>query len=62
MCIELKQGVKAEDVRQLLLSKYDTGVIVIGSVIRIAFSSVSKNVIPEIFENIYSACRELLIK
>jgi len=62
MCIELKQGLNAEDVRKQLLDKYDTGVIVIGDVIRIAFSAVSREVVPEIFENIYGACRDLLNK
>ncbi|MDD5732018.1 MAG: aminotransferase class I/II-fold pyridoxal phosphate-dependent enzyme [Patescibacteria group bacterium] len=59
MCLELKHGLKAEDVRQKLLEKYDTGVIVIGDVVRIAFSAVSVKLIPEIFENIYSACKDL---
>jgi len=59
MCIELKQGIKAEDLRQKLLEKYDTGVIVIGEVVRIAFSAVSVALIPELFENIYGACQEL---
>lgn len=57
MCIKLVKG--AEKVRQLLLEKYDTGVIAIGDVVRIAFSSVPTNQIPELFENIYKACKEL---
>ena len=60
MCIELKLGLNAEDVRLKLLEKYDTGVIVIGDVIRIAYSAVSEKLIPEIFENIYGACEELV--
>jgi len=30
--------------------------------VRIAFSAVSEKIIPEIFENIYSACKDLLNK
>lgn len=57
MCI---QPVKEpEKIRQKLLEKYDTGVIATGDVIRIAFSSVKTELIPEVFENIYKACKEL---
>ena len=59
MCIELKNNLQAEDVRKHLLQKYETGVIVIGKVIRIAFSSVSSEKIPLLFENVYSACKDL---
>lgn len=62
MCIQFKQGLDPEEVRQLLLNRYDTGVIVIGSVMRIAFSSVREDSIPRIFENIYLACQDLLSK
>lgn len=58
MCIELMPKLNAEEVRQLLLKKYDTGVICFGNLLRIAFSSVKKEKIKELFENIYSACLE----
>lgn len=58
MCVELKKGIDAENTRKILLSKYDTGVIAIGNLLRIAFSGVAKADIPELFENIYSACKE----
>lgn len=57
MCIELKDT-NAEKVRQALLEKYDTGVISIKNMLRIAFSSVAVNDIPKLFENIYQACEE----
>lgn len=60
MCVQLKKGLRAEDVRKKLLEKYDTGVIVIGSVIRLAFSAVSKDLIPTLFENLYNACQDVL--
>ncbi len=60
MCIELKHGLNAEAVRKHLLQKYETGVIVIGKVIRVAFSSVSKEKIVLLFENLYNACNDLL--
>ncbi len=58
MCIELKQGIEAEKVRQILLEKYSTGVIALNSLIRIAFSAIKKDNIEELFENIYKACHE----
>ena len=57
MCIELK-NLDAEKVRQTLLKKYDTGVISIGNLLRIAFSSVAETDLEELFENIYKACKD----
>jgi aspartate/methionine/tyrosine aminotransferase len=57
MCIQLKNK-QGEQIRQTLLERYDTGVIAIGNILRIAFSSIKKELIPEIFENIYKACKE----
>ena len=47
-----------DSVRQILLDKYDTGVIAIGNILRIAYSSLKTEVVAEIFENIYKACKE----
>ncbi|MDD5456042.1 MAG: aminotransferase class I/II-fold pyridoxal phosphate-dependent enzyme [Candidatus Margulisbacteria bacterium] len=58
MCLELKHGLDGEKVRQILLNDYDTGVIFISGVIRVAFSSVSKDKIPLLFGNIYEACKK----
>ncbi len=59
MCIQLKDGIDSEAVRQLLLQKYDTGVIATENLIRIAFSAVGENKIPTLFENIFQACQSL---
>lgn len=59
MCLEPKKGLAAEDIRKHLLEKYSTGVIVLGSVIRLAFSAVPQGRIPELVENIYKACKDL---
>jgi hypothetical protein len=59
MCIRLKDGLDGEKLRRLLLDKFDTGVIHTNQIIRIAFSSVAESDIPELFENIYNACKEL---
>jgi len=59
MCVEPKNGLVAEDVRKHLLEKYSTGVIVLGSVIRLAFSAVPQAQIPTLVENIYNACKDL---
>lgn len=60
MCIELKDGLKAEEVRKILLDKYSTGVIVFGNLIRIAFSAVPETKIAQLVENIHSACQDYL--
>lgn len=56
MCISLKKD--PEKVRQILLDMYDTGVIALNGIVRIAFSSVKNEDIPILFENIYKACKE----
>lgn len=55
MCLKLK-GIDPEEVRQTLLNHYDTGVMAIGDMIRIAYSSLPTNQIEILFENINNAC------
>jgi aspartate/methionine/tyrosine aminotransferase len=59
MCVKLNKGLEAEKVRQHLLEKYNTGVIVLGDVIRLAFSAVPQAKIPVLMENLYNACKDL---
>jgi aspartate/methionine/tyrosine aminotransferase len=59
MCVVLKNGLNAEKVRQHLLENYNTGVIVLGNVIRLAFSAVSQAKIPELVTNLYKTCKDL---
>ena len=58
MCIELHPTLDAEKVRQILLKNYDTGVIAVKNLLRIAYSSVPKDNIMQLFENIFNACEE----
>jgi aspartate/methionine/tyrosine aminotransferase len=59
MCIKLADGLNGEEVRQLLIKKYNIGTISLDNILRLAFSSVSSGQIKELFEGIYCACREL---
>lgn len=59
MCVQPKKGLAAEAIRQLLLEKYNTGVIVLGNVVRLAYSAVPESVIPTLVENLYKACCDL---
>jgi aspartate/methionine/tyrosine aminotransferase len=58
MCIKLKD-LEGEQVRQVLLEKYSTGVIAMKNILRIAYSSMSKEQIEDLFNNIYNACKEV---
>ncbi|MCL2689422.1 MAG: aminotransferase class I/II-fold pyridoxal phosphate-dependent enzyme [Chitinispirillia bacterium] len=58
MCLEVKNG-KAEEIRRLLLDKYNTGVIAQGNLLRVAFSSTPINLIEKLFDNIYNASTEI---
>jgi hypothetical protein len=62
MCLKLKNGLNTEQVRAHLLNKYSTGVIALEDVIRLAFSAVPKAKIPEMVENLYNACKDLVKK
>lgn len=58
MCIKLVEGLNADEVRQVLISKYSIGLISLGNVLRIAFSAVAAADVKEMFEGIYKACSE----
>lgn len=58
MCLKLK-GLDPEEVRQVLLKDYDTGIMAIGELIRIAYSSLPTNQIELLFENINKACADV---
>ena len=57
MCVRVKSK-DAEPVRRLLLKKYGTGVIAMGDIIRIAFSSTPYSKIELLMSNIYWAAKE----
>lgn len=59
MCIKLK-SVDPDAVWQILLDKYDTGVICYGDkgLFRIAFASTPASKIEKLFDNIYSSCKD----
>ncbi|MBN2416489.1 aminotransferase class I/II-fold pyridoxal phosphate-dependent enzyme [bacterium] len=57
MCLELKTGLNAETIRQRLLAEHSIGVIALGNMLRIAFSSVPAAALEGLFENIYRCCR-----
>jgi aspartate/methionine/tyrosine aminotransferase len=59
MCIKLDDNLSGEKVRKVLLEHYNTGVVALGNLLRIAFSSVSEENIVLLFDNIYNACKEL---
>ena len=59
MCLNLAEDIVSDTVRHVLLEKYDTGTVSVGNLLRIAFSSCAEKDIPELFDNIISACREV---
>ena len=59
MCVRLKKGLDGEKIRQQLLKKYNTGVIALGNILRLAFSSTPTDKIAKLFSNIYNACKDI---
>jgi aspartate/methionine/tyrosine aminotransferase len=60
LCVELLQGMEGEAVRRMLLERYDTGVIAFGRLLRIAYSCLPEQSIPEFCQNLAAACHSLL--
>ena len=58
MCVAVRKG-DAEAVRKKLLEDYDTGVIALGNLVRVAYSSLPLAQIPRLFANLYAACKEV---
>lgn len=58
MCVQLNTGLDAEKIRKILIEKYSIGVISLGNVLRVAYSAVAAKDVKELFEGIYSACKE----
>lgn len=58
MCVRTI-GVEAEAVRKKLLESYSTGVIVLSGLVRLAFSCVSLEKLPQLFENLHAAIQDL---
>lgn len=61
MCVK-PLGADAEAVRRQLIEKYSTGTIMLGGLIRIAFSSVPTEKLEKLFANIDAAIRDLQAK
>ena len=57
MCLKLKNGLDANEVRQSLIKNYGVGVIENNGFLRINYTSVDKESLPVVFDSIYSACK-----
>ncbi|MBC8553836.1 MAG: aminotransferase class I/II-fold pyridoxal phosphate-dependent enzyme [Candidatus Brocadiales bacterium] len=57
MCLK-PVTVDPENVRQILLSDYSTGIIVASGVMRLAFSSTPFDLLEKLFDNIFQACQK----
>ena len=58
MCVRPK-GIDAESVRKHLIAKYSTGTIVLSGLIRLAFSTIPRCKLAELFANVHSAISDL---
>ena len=58
MCVKPK-GIDAESVRRRLIEKYSTGTIVLSGLIRLAFTTIPCQKLPQLFANVHAAIGEL---
>ncbi len=57
LCLELSDGLHAEDVRRRLLAEHGIGVITVGDrLLRVAFSAIPEADIPDVFRSIAQVC------
>ncbi|MDA3928717.1 MAG: aminotransferase class I/II-fold pyridoxal phosphate-dependent enzyme [Prolixibacteraceae bacterium] len=59
MCVQLAEGIDGEEVRQTLIEKYSIGLINLNNVLRVAYSAVAACDVKELFDGIYSACKDV---
>jgi len=57
MCVKTKKD--SEQLRQILLSDYSTGLIAIPGMLRIAFSCTPFDKLEKLFDNVYQACKKV---
>lgn len=60
MSMNIIADIDGEELRQLLLTEYDTGVIIMNQNIRVAFSCVAEDRLEQLFENLYEAATSLV--
>ncbi|MCW3807547.1 aminotransferase class I/II-fold pyridoxal phosphate-dependent enzyme [Plebeiibacterium marinum] len=58
MCIQLKEGLDGEAIREILINKYSIGIINLNNILRVAFSAMSASDAKPLFEGIYKACKD----
>lgn len=58
MCVRPLKA-NPEQVRQMLLKEFSTGIIALGNVVRLAFSATPTDKIPVLFDNLFRACQAL---
>lgn len=58
MCVQLADGLNADEVRQVLIENYSIGLISLGNILRVAYSAVAATDVKEMFEGIYNACKD----
>lgn len=62
MCVRLADGLDGESVRRTLIEDFNTGVIFIRGVIRLAYSAVANEKIESMFDRLYLACEKNMQK
>ena len=58
MCMQLREGLDGEAIRDILINKYSIGLINLNNIFRVAFSAVAASDVKALFDGIYSACKE----
>ncbi len=59
MCVRMAGGLDAEAVRQQLIATHKVGVVALGNLLRLAFSSTPLESVPRLLQSIYLAGREV---
>ncbi|SMO46539.1 Aspartate/methionine/tyrosine aminotransferase [Saccharicrinis carchari] len=60
MCIQLKEGLDGEAIREILIKKYSIGIINLNNVLRVAFAAMAASDAKKLFDGIFAACMDYL--
>ncbi len=58
MCVQLKEGLDGEAIREILIKKYSIGIINLNNVLRVAFAAMAAADAQELFDGMLAACKD----
>ena len=58
MCVQLKEGLDGEVIREIMINKYGIGIINLNNILRVAFAAIAAEDAKELFDGMLAACKD----